>query len=246
MSPCVATLEEFAAAVESFPAAGALEVGWSPGARQLAVRSLRRHRLCLVGEVHGVAENPLLVERLVAELGVDIVALEWPRGLELAVDDLSRLRAGPPEPGRPLHETSSDELAAGVAWSGDGRVTAGHFAVLRRTPARAVAVDEPVALAAAGARDTAMAANVEELLASARHGVLFVAGNLHTRLHTHAHYTPAGAHLAQGRPDLCALDVHYARGRFWNCGPRTFPPAAPPRVPHLHLARATEAVVLAR
>ena len=144
----------------------------------------------------------------------------------------------------PTKAPDGKDISTDVAWFGDGRITAGHFAVLRRIPARVVAVDEPVTSPDPGARDAAMAANVERALRAAGGPVLFVAGNLHTRLRTHEHYRPAGAYLARDRPGLSALDIHYARGRFFNCGPRTFPPAAaPPPRPHLVVPEATEAVV---
>jgi hypothetical protein len=93
-------------------------------------------------------------------------------------------------------------------------------------------------------RDDAMAGNVERLLRSGAGRVLFIAGNLHTRLTSHGHHRPAGAHLARDRRGLCTVDIHYPKGHFWNCGPRTFPPAEPPRRPHVVLEEATEAVVL--
>ncbi len=109
---------------------------WSAGARQSAQRSLSRHGLCLVGEVHGVAENPLVIERLVDELGVEVVALEWPRGLERAVKDLGLLASSPPELRWRIKTADEMARASEVAFAGDGRVTAGHFAVLRRIQAR--------------------------------------------------------------------------------------------------------------
>jgi hypothetical protein len=243
VSPGVGSLEQFAAAIDAFPGCVGLSIVWSADARRSARRSLRRHGLCLLGEVHGVAENPLVIERLVADLGVEVVALEWPRGLERAIDDVARLGVDLHEPDR-MRECSHDELAMAAAWFGDGRVTAGHFAVLGRIPAEVVAVDEPVSSPARDARDAAMARNIGQLLRSGSRGVLFVAGNLHTRLSPHEHYHPAGAHLARDRPELCALDIHYARGRFWNGGPRTFPPSKSPTCPHLRLEEATEATVL--
>lgn len=244
MSPSVSTLHEFIAAIDAFPGGHALAVDWSPGARRAAQRSLDRHGLCLLGEVHGVAENPLIVERLVGELGIAVVALEWPRGLERAVDDPGWLGVAPPTLDRRLDAATERQLAAGIAWCGDGRVTAGHFAVLRRIPACVVAVDEPLGPATAGERDAAMAGAVERLLGSAGQRVLFVAGNGHTCLREHGHYRPAGMHLARARPALCTVDVHYGGGRFWNCGSRACPSVPPPPGPYLHLAEAREAVVL--
>ena len=198
-----------------------------------------------MGEVHGVAENPLIIADVVAELDIKVVALEWPRGLELALHDLARLAALPPKTGRDIGRYSLSELAAEAAWFGDGRVTAGHFAVLPRLAVEVVAVDEPLISPSRDARDRAMAANIEHVLRSGDRRVLFVAGNLHTRLRPHEHYRPAGSHLARHRPDLSTIDIHYAQGHFWNCGSCTFPISEPPDRPHLTLEEATEAVVLA-
>jgi hypothetical protein len=243
VSPAVASLEEFAAAVESFSRRGE-PVRWAPGAKRRAEQSLRRHGLLLVGEVHGVAENPLVIERLIAELGIRTVALEWPRGLEAALGDLARLGTLRPRRAQPINRTSQEAIVAAAAWCGDGRVTAGHFAVLRRTRVNVVAIDEPVVPLEMNARDAAMATNVEQALSANPLPMLVVAGNRHTMLSRQEHYTPAGMRLAARRPDLCAVDIHYAHGRFWNLGPRIFGPSTPPGHPHVVVDRATEAVVL--
>ena len=61
-----ARLDTFVAAAEAFPAC--VEIAWSDGAIALADASLDVHGLLLLGEFHGVAENPLIVE---AVAGVD-------------------------------------------------------------------------------------------------------------------------------------------------------------------------------
>ena len=144
----------------------------------------------LLGEFHGVAENPLIVEAVAGAFEVDALAFESPAG------DEQRL----------LEDT--------LAWVGDGRVTAGHIAVLRRTRCRVTGVD----LGLNEHRDEAMA----DAIARVPGRVLFVAGNVHTRL-TPFHEAPtAGSILATTRPALCTLDVHYRSGRYWNFGPRSF------------------------
>jgi hypothetical protein len=206
-----AMLDTFLAAAEAFPAG--VEVSWSDGAIALAEASLDEHGLLLLGEFHGVAENPLIVEAVAGALEIDALAFEWP------VSDEQRL------------------LGEMLAWVGDGRVTAGHIALLRRTACRVAGVDRGLT----GDRDEAMA----DAIADLRGRVLFVGGNVHTRL-TPFHGAPtAGSILAAARPALCTLDVHYRSGHYWNFGPRSFAdPERPPRRPHVTLAIATEATVL--
>ena len=186
---------------------------WSPGAVRLAEASLERHGLLLLGECHGVAENPLIVETVAAALQVDTIALEWPTA------DVERLLDDP------------------LAVRGDGRVTAGHLALVRRTSCRVVGVDT----APGPDRDAAMALAI----AAERGYTLFVAGNVHTRLDGFRGRATAGSILAATRPGLCSLDIHYRTGAFWNLGPRTFATAEPaPAGPHVTLELATEAAVL--
>jgi hypothetical protein len=208
--PAVA-IDTFLAAAEAFPAA--VEISWSEGAIAAAEISLEEHGLLLLGEYHGVAENPLIVETVARAFEIDMLAFEWPFDHE-----------------EPLLEDT-------LAWVGDGRVTAGHIALVRRTSCRVAGVDR----AFGTDRDAAMAAAIARL----RRRVLFVAGNVHTRL-TPFHGAPtAGSILAATRPALCTLDIHYRSGRFWNFGPRRFAdPEPPPPGPHVTLASATEATVL--
>ena len=60
--PSVASLDEFWRAVAEFPVTG-LPLTVEAAARAAAQRSLDESGLLLLGEVHGVAENPLLIRR---------------------------------------------------------------------------------------------------------------------------------------------------------------------------------------
>jgi hypothetical protein len=113
--PSVASLAEFRRAVAGFPVTD-LHLAVEPAARAAAQRSLDQSGLLLLGEIHGVAENPLLIRALLAEFGLRGLALEWPAGLTPTV---SRFLAGGP---------LEDHW---MFWPGDGRITAGHLAVLR-------------------------------------------------------------------------------------------------------------------
>jgi hypothetical protein len=91
-----------------------------PPARAAARRSLEESGLLLLGEVHGVRENPLVIRALMQAFGLTGLALEWPEDLAPAA---RAFLAGEPLADHPL------------LWFGDGRITAGHLAVLRERAA---------------------------------------------------------------------------------------------------------------
>ena len=107
-------MEAFRRAAADFVVAD-LELEAEPAAVSAARRSLDDSGLLLLGEVHGVRENPLLIRALMQAFGLTSLALEWP-------DDLAPAMAA--------------FLAGGTLadhpdlWPGDGRITAGHLAVL--------------------------------------------------------------------------------------------------------------------
>jgi hypothetical protein len=67
------------------------------------------------GEIHGVGENPLLIRALMQAFGLTSLALEWPEDLAPVI---RAFLAG---------QTLADHW---FVWGGDGRITAGHLAVL--------------------------------------------------------------------------------------------------------------------
>ena len=191
--PALASLAEFRQAVADFPA-GELEVTAEPAARAAAERSLAESGFLLLGEVHGVRENPLIIAASLRSLGLTSLALEWPAELAPVI---SAFLAG---------EALADDPQL---WSGDGRITAGHLAVLRDLAAAgpleltlldgALPVERGVADASWSDRDAAMA---RRLLAGtgAGPGTLVVAGNAHTPVRPTPLGVPLGAVLAARRP----------------------------------------------
>jgi len=126
-----------------------------------------------------------------------VVGLEWSTDLQPAVDAF--LAGGPL-----AAETFTD--------SGDGRITAGHFAVLRSLRRegrldRVVVFDPSPWPGTWSERDREMAAH---LLRETRDvPALVMAGGLHTRLRRHRHGEPLGAHVAQARPGTVEVRVRY-------------------------------------
>jgi hypothetical protein len=240
--PCVATLGEFSQAVAAFPVTD-LGVEFEPAARAAARRSLDESGLLLLGETHGVAENPLLIRALLAEFGLTGLALEWHADLAPLV---SAFLAGQP---------LADHW---LLWPGDGRITAGHLAVLRDRaaagPFQLTLFDVTMHAGASWSeRDEGMAGRVLAGLASGT-GTLVVAGNAHTPVERSRLGVPMGAHLAQRRPGVTEIRISYASGGFYNGRPRRFRGRIGPRRQHprllprsgglvLDLPSATEAVV---
>jgi len=216
-----------------------------PPALATARRSLDSAGLLLLGEVHGVRENPLLIRALMQAFGLTSLALEWPEDL---VPMIRAFLAG---------EMLADHW---FVWGGDGRITAGHLAVLAERAA-AGSLDLILFDGITGEgwswsqRDEAMA---RRLLAASGPGTrtLAVAGNAHTPTSPIELGVPMGARLGGQRPGVREIRISYGGGGFYNGGPRQFARRADPRektrlYQHggelvLDLPLATEAVVLQR
>jgi hypothetical protein len=151
----------------------------------------------LVGERHGVEQNPLVAYTLMRRFGLRVLGLDWPVGLQPAVDAFLADRA-----------LDVDALAK----CGDGRVTAGHFAVLRSLRDdglldRVVLLAPPPGPATWSERDRAMAARLLE--ETRGRPALVMAGSLHTRLRRHRRGEPLGAHVARARQGALEVRLRY-------------------------------------
>jgi hypothetical protein len=78
--PSVASLDALHRAIAEFAVTG-LDLVIEPRALAAARRSLDSAGLLLLGEVHGVRENPLLIQALMKAFGLTSLALEWPEDL---------------------------------------------------------------------------------------------------------------------------------------------------------------------
>jgi hypothetical protein len=244
--PALDSLAAFAQAVADFPVSDAGLV-LEPAARAAAERSVAESGFLLLGEVHGVRENPLLIRALLQALGLTGLALEWPAELAPMV---SAFLAGGALADHP------------ALWSGDGRITAGHLAMLRECsaagPLELTLMDGalPGGMGSAdwtwSRRDETMATRL--LAAAAGPGTLVVAGNAHTPVHRTDLGVPLGAVLARQRPGVREIRIDYRSGRYYNLAPRRFRPRTGSRRPSprlvlrnenltLELPSATEAVV---
>ncbi len=209
-----------------------LELAAEPSAVSAAQRSLDDSGLLLLGEVHGVRENPLLIRALMQAFGLTSLALEWPGDLAPAV---AAFLAG---------ETLADHP---MLWPGDGRITAGHLAVLAERaaagPLELTLFDGIVEVGWSWSRcDEAMAARI---LAGGAAGIptLVVAGNAHTPVRPIELGVPMGAYLAQRRPGVREIRINYCGGYYYNLRPGRFAAAAPQRR-QLRLYQHGDALVL--
>ncbi len=208
--PSVASIEALNHAIAAFDLDG-LELAIEPPALAAARRSLDESGLLLLGEVHGVRENPLLIRALMRAFGLSALALEWPSELAAVIDAF---------------------MASGVLaehpllWFGDGRITAGHLAVLRERagsgPLDLTLFDGTVSADASWSARDEMMAGLVLARATAAAGTLAVAGNAHTPTRPTSLGVPLGAWLARGRPGVLDIRIRYGGGRFYNLETRRF------------------------
>jgi hypothetical protein len=210
--PTVASLEALERAAADFDI-DETRLVIEPAALTEVRRSLDSSGLLLLGEVHGVRENPLVIRALMVALGMTGLALEWAEQLAPAIE------------GYLAGHALADDMAL---WSGDGRITAGHLALIRE---RGAASSLELTLFDGigeidwtwSQRDEAMA---ERLLdrATAASGTLAVAGNAHTPTRPTSLGLPLGARVAEQRPGVRSIRIKYGGGRFYNIEPRRFRP----------------------
>lgn len=213
--PSVDSMEALDRAVAQFEVSD-LEMAIEPPALEAARRSLDQSGLLLLGEVHGVRENPLLIRALMRAFGLNALALEWPDELAPVIDAF---------------------MLSGVLedhpwlWLGDGRITAGHLAVLRERaesgPFNLTLFDGTVSADASwSARDEMMARLIlaGATGATGATGALAVAGNAHTPTRPTHLGVPLGACLSRQRPGVLDIRIRYGGGHFYNSEPRRFAP----------------------
>lgn len=180
--------------------------------------------LLLLGESHGVEQTPAVLQALIRALGLRGLALEWSK------DELGDVVAGGFES---LWDLPSDA----EVFSGDGRFTAGHVALLR-----SLELDQLVLLDRVGSSGEERSLELgDRLLAARRPGVplLAVLGA--------SHAVPTGrtaaSRLVPAVPGLRPVLLSWCGGRCWFHGERDLrglpelpdalrlPPARPATVP---------------
>lgn len=179
---------------------------------------LNTAKLFLLGETHGVKENPDIIYTLFKKFGFKKLALEWDKKLQEQAEKF-------------LSEGKFDFEA--IKDSPDGRITAGHFALLKKLKEEGlleslVCFDEESPSGEWDARDANMAKNIIANLSDGR--TLVVAGNLHTEVEPitfddeKGEHHPMGENVKKQIPTVPAGKIKYLTGQFHNFGTREFRP----------------------
>jgi hypothetical protein len=213
-----------------------------PHPLRLAQRSLTDSGLLMVGESHGVYETPAALYALARALGTRAIALEWSH--EEMQDELEWfMRHGAFDFARMWSSLSETAEFFG----GDGRITAGHFALLGRLKDEAWLdrvilfdrLDDGTEAQDPLRRDREMADRMLATWSGAP--ALVVAGAFHARLDVEG---SMAHHLAQRRPGLLSMMLQYSSGHCWASGQLHDVSAPMPDAPIvLRLADASPAIV---
>jgi hypothetical protein len=219
----VTSVEAFVQAAAGLVVAD-LDLVAEPAAAAAAQRSLDDCGLLLLGEMHGARENPLLARALMQTFGITRLALEWDKDLTPVIDAFLATGA------------LADHW---LLWSGDGRITAGHLAVLAERastgPLEVILFDGAIGADRAWSdHDEAMARRILAA-APASTRTLAIAGNAHTLTGPTQLGVPMGAWLNRQRPGVREIRINYGSGWYYNTRPCRFAHPSPrPRQIRLH------------
>jgi hypothetical protein len=208
----------FAAAVVEHPFS---DFTFESGTLARAASSVGATGLLIVGEPHGVRETPSVLYALALALGTRGVAFEWSHE-EMDEPVQSFLRDGSFDFDRLWSLPASAEF-----FCGDGRITAGHFALLQRLRGedrldQAIVFDrldpEPGVdwEAQVQVREPELAARLL-LEWDRRSPLLVLTGAFHAQLEA-PEGEPMAAHLARRLPGLQPAMLNYASGYCWSRG----------------------------
>lgn len=179
------------------------------------VASLDATKLLILGEMQGVKENADVIYTLFKKFGFRQLALEWEAGLGAVAEQY--LKTG---------EVDFDAIQD----SPDGRITAGHFALLKKLKDEGL-LEKLICFDGSGeadwdARDENMAKNILGGLSAT--STLVVAGNLHAKVEPITFDDEVGEHYPMGScvkariPDVPSGKIDYLSGQYHNYGPQDF------------------------
>lgn len=186
---------------------------------ELAVQKLANNlestKLFILGEMHGVRENVNVVYTLFKKFGFRRLALEWEPKFKNVVERF--LESG---------ELDFDTIKN----SSDGRITAGHFALIKKLKSEGilehvVCFDEG-SEAEWNKRDSNMGKNILANLSNTP--TLAVAGNLHAKIEPiifedeHDQQHPMGENVKKVIPNISSGKIEYLSGQFHNFGTQEF------------------------
>ncbi len=207
--------------VEAVEAGGIVEIEteFDEAAQRSLATKLEDTMIFVLGEMHGVKENADIIYTLFKKFGFRNLALEW-------------------EPS--LHKKVEEFLATGIVdfdsikHSPDGRITAGHFALLKKLKDEGlldtfICFDQGSGLDDWDERDANMAKNILASLSSTP--TLVVSGNLHTEMKpitfqeeegVEEEHHPMGEIIKGQIPSVPSGRIKYLAGEFHNYGTKEF------------------------
>lgn len=175
---------------------------------------LSEAKLLLLGETHGVKENADIIYTLFKKFGFKKLALEWDKELHAQAEKFL--------------QTGELDFEA-VQDSPDGRITAGHFALLKKLKDEGllealICFDEQTQSGEWDDRDASMAKNILANMSDSK--TLVVAGNLHTKVEPvvfdEAEHHPMGENVKKQIPTTPSGAIRYLTGQYHNYGTREF------------------------
>ncbi len=138
------------------------------------------------------------------------LALEWPAALATPVSGFFADGRVPDHP---------------QLWGGDGRITVGHFALLRERflaeHLQALTLFDGVNEMGWSRREAAMAERIINAQVPGSR-TLVIAGSAHTALTPTMLGVPIGARLAELRPGVREIRIRYGNGTYYNLSPQRF------------------------
>ncbi len=179
---------------------------------QKLAENLEGTKLFILGEIHGVKENVDVIYTLFKKFGFRQLALEWEPNLKNVADKF--LNSG---------EIDFDAIKD----SPDGRITAGHFALLKKLHSEGM-LEELICFDGGSggvgwnARDSAMSINI--LAGLSYKPTLVVAGNLHSKTEPvtfddeSGEQHPMGENIKKEIPDVSSGRIEYVEGHYHNFG----------------------------
>lgn len=185
-------------------------------AAQRLADNLESNKVFILGEMHGVKENADVIYTLFKKFGFRQLALEWKPELKQLVEKF--LESG---------EIDFNALQD----SPDGRITAGHFALLKKL--RSEGMLEGLVCFDGGSggegwneRDSTMAKNILANLSNVP--TLVIAGYLHAKTEA-IHFDdepgeqhPMGENVRKEIPDVASGRIEYLTGQYHNYGTNDF------------------------
>jgi hypothetical protein len=181
--------------------------------------SIEKNKLFIMGETHGVKENADIIYTLFKKFGFRQLALEWEPTLKGVVDKY----------------IESGELDFNtIKNSPDGRITAGHFILIKNLVDeglldKLICFDVGSGGGGWNTRDMAMAKSVIDNVSGVP--TLVIAGRLHTKTapfelgDDYGTRHPMGEVVSKEFPGVCSGKISYLSGKYHNYGSKEFAPS---------------------